>query len=431
MRSRFHAAALALWMAGCAGADGCGSEDGGGAPPPGSGAGGAPVWPPAGGGDGGASAASSGAATSVSSGGGNGGAGGDGGGGGGATGAVGSGGAGGAGGGGAGAGGAGAGGGAGGVGSGSSGAGGCSPGAIDTDPNPQAMLSETGLYADVVTKQLAAGVEPFHPSYELWSDGAVKSRFVLLPACSAIDNLDEDHWQVPVGTKLWKQFVVDGARIETRMIHRFGPGPGDFAFAAYQWDAAESDAAHVADGVKDAGGTPHDIPATWECVTCHGHEPEHVLGLSAFQLSHAGPGLTMASLSADGRLTVPHAAGYAVPGDAAGRAALGYLHANCGHCHNDTPGAISFTTPMVLRLTVAALAVTETGVWQTAVGVPVEGFLQPGVTHRIAPGNPGASCVSYRMGVRGTTAQMPPFGTEIVDAAGHAAVDAWISGLAP
>ena len=51
-----------------------------------------------------------------------------------------------------------------------------------------------------------------------------------------IDNSDPDAWEFPVGTRMWKEFVVDGRPVETRMIHRFGPGPDDFVFAAYVWD---------------------------------------------------------------------------------------------------------------------------------------------------------------------------------------------------
>lgn len=59
----------------------------------------------------------------------------------------------------------------------------------------------------------------------------------------------------------------------------------------------------------------------------------------------------------------------------------------------------------------------------------VEKFVHPGVTYRVTPEDPGTNCVSYRMGIRGTTEQMPPFATEVVDSAGKAQVDAWIASL--
>jgi len=314
-------------------------------------------------------------------------------------------------------------------GTGGGGAGPCVPSQpVDDDPNVPTVLSATGLYADIVTHSLASGVESFQPLYALWSDGAEKLRFIELPECTQIDTSNMDHWSFPVGTKLWKEFRVGGARIETRLVKRIGPGEGDYIFAAYQWNAAATEATHVPDGVIDANGTTHDIPATWECTTCHGHSPERVLGFGAVQLSHDGPGLTLAILSAQGRLTMPHPK-FILPGNATTQAALGYLHANCGHCHNETPNGAWFNAPFVMRLSVDDLTPADTGVYQTAIGSPLETFSHPGITHRIAPGDPAASCVHYRMSVRGTTDQMPPFGTEQVDPAGMAAVDAWISGL--
>jgi hypothetical protein len=48
---------------------------------------------------------------------------------------------------------------------------------------------------------------------------------------------------------------------------------------------------------------------------------------------------------------------------------------------------------------------------------------------QIAPGDPDRSVVVLRMRARGDDAQMPPLATEVVDAAGLAAVSAWIAAL--
>jgi hypothetical protein len=132
----------------------------------------------------------------------------------------------------------------------------------------------------------------------------------------------------------------------------------------------------------------------------------------------------MATLSAEGRLTTPSPAGFQVPeeGSLAG-AALGYLHANCGNCHNPTGVALS----MSLRLSVSDVSVTDTDTYQTAVNQPTEVFWCDGCD-RIEPGNAAASAIVQRMSIRGGT-QMPPIGTEVVDATGVNAVTAWINAL--
>lgn len=300
---------------------------------------------------------------------------------------------------------------------------------------PPQTLSATGLYQDIATRTLADGVRPFAPAYELWSDGAQKARWVKLPPCGTIDTADMDHWVMPVGTRLWKEFAVGGQVVETRLIARTGAGD-DWLFAAYQWDAqgTAGDAHLVSGGVPNANGTEHDIPSVSQCGLCHGTLPEHVLGFSAIQLSHASTSVnagdvTLESLAADGKLSAaPADGGYPVPGDAVTARALGYLHANCGNCHH--PAGIAFdTNPFSLRLEVGQRTPQEAGAYLTAVGVPVEKYFRPGITDRVAPGNPDASCVSARISRRGPGEQMPPLATEYVDDAGVAAVNAWIRSL--
>ncbi|MEA2700728.1 MAG: hypothetical protein QOI66_4999, partial [Myxococcales bacterium] len=75
---------------------------------------------------------------------------------------------------------------------------------------PPTTLVCTGLYADIVGKQLAPGIEAYAPAVPLWSDGADKQRWISLPAGSTIDNADPNEWKFPVGTKVWKEFSRDG-----------------------------------------------------------------------------------------------------------------------------------------------------------------------------------------------------------------------------
>ena len=291
------------------------------------------------------------------------------------------------------------------------------------------LLSATGLYSDLRAGTLAPGVMEFTPRFRLWADGADKGRWILLPPGTRIDTSNMDQWSFPVGTRLWKEFRVGGVRVETRLIERTGPGPDDFRFSAYRWDADGGEARYVPDGVVDVDGTGHDIPPASQCMECHGRRPERVLGFGAVQLSHDGPGETMATLSARGALTVPRPEGYVVPGDAPTQAAIGYLHANCSHCHN--PGGVQFPTPFSMRLLVGQTTLAETSVYRTAVGVPTDEFHQGGVTHRVAPGDVTASCIAHRMGQRGNDQQMPPVATHRVDTEGLATVSAWIASLSP
>ena len=132
---------------------------------------------------------------------------------------------------------------------------------------------------------------------------------------------------------------------------------------------------------------------------------------------------------AEKRLTVNPTKTFRAPGDDVTATALGYLHANCGNCHNAY--GIKFINPFRMRLSVFDTTPESTDTWKTAVNVPVEKFVLPGVERRIAPKNPTGSCVHQRMSIRGTTQQMPPIATKIVDDAGVAKIAAWIDTLPP
>jgi hypothetical protein len=268
----------------------------------------------------------------------------------------------------------------------------------------------------------------YAPRFALWADGAGKSRWIDLPPDTQIDSTDMDHWSFPVGTRVFKEFQVNGVRVETRMIERWGTGAGDFLFATYQWNATQNEAYLVTQGVVNANGTTHDIPPVQACHGCHDGLREHILGFSFVQLSHAAPGITLDALRLGARLTAPPGGDFVVPGDARAQAALGYLHANCGHCHNLDDG-VKFVKPFGLRLLSGDQSVTETSAYTTAVGKPLTGYVHPPMTMRIAPGYVDASAVSYRMSVRVEPDQMPPLATKDPDMAGLAAVNAWIQAL--
>lgn len=308
-------------------------------------------------------------------------------------------------------------------------------------PTAPTHLSATGLYADIASHTLADHVEAFTPTYPLWSDAADKSRWIHLPECAQIDTTDMDEWSFPVGTRAWKEFGIDGKRLETRLVHRYGPGANDFLYATYAWNEDETEATLVTTGIDDVRGTEHDIPPVSSCTLCHGGlagsggTPARYLGFSAIQLSHAGPGATIASLSAAGKLTTPAPGGFAVPGTPVEQAALGYLHANCANCHNDTPAGVAFLG-MNMRVSTADVSVATTGVYTDVVNQPATFYGNPACAYRVAGMDVAGSCVHVRMSARGSDGvpnfdQMPPLASDLIDPAGLAAISAWIATLPP
>jgi hypothetical protein len=271
-------------------------------------------------------------------------------------------------------------------------------------------------------------VVEYEPAFGLWSDGADKRRFVFLPPGSVIDSSDPDFWSYPVGTKLWKEFTRDGVRVETRLLFKTGQGESGWWMMAYAWNEAQTEAVAAPRGAFDVLGTEHDIPSLGQCEKCHLRGPDVALGFSAVQLAHGGAGLTLAELVAAGRLSSPPGGTVSVPGDAVARTALGYLHANCGNCHN-ARSDVKDESPLELWLTLGSLeAVASTPTYRTAVGQPPQVDIGPAVTALIQPGAPDASAVTVRMGLR-TMLGMPPIGSELVHEAGVAVVRLWIEAL--
>ena len=93
------------------------------------------------------------------------------------------------------------------------------------------------------------------------------------------------------------------------------------------------------DGMRNVLGTDHDVPSALDCWSCHKGQPGSVLGFSALQLAHEGPGALDAIVRAGLLTDPPPDLDPRPPGDPETSRALGYLHANCGHCHNPRGGA--------------------------------------------------------------------------------------------
>jgi hypothetical protein len=289
-------------------------------------------------------------------------------------------------------------------------------------------LSETGLYTAGSTEELAPGVTPYSPRYALWSDGASKQRWLLLPEDTQIDTSDMDSWVFPVGTKVWKEFARDGKRLETRLLWKTETG---WLRVAYVWNDDESEAMATPRGAPDVRGTTHDVPERGACSSCHAGR-DYLLGVSAIQLAHPGAGVTLSSLIADDRLSDPPANPDALSlPDTPAWNALGYLHANCGNCHNPKSDAWDRVDNFDLWLRVAELGdPMSTQSWRSTVSVALtDTDTTGGLSLRIVPGNAAMSGLIQRMSVRGSENAMPPLASERVDTDGVAVISGWIDGL--
>jgi hypothetical protein len=310
---------------------------------------------------------------------------------------------------------------------------------------PPPTLRETGLYSDWATKTVAPENLPFSPQYPLWSDGAQKHRWLRIPRGTFIDGTNPDVWRFPVGTRAWKEFRFD-RRVETRFIERTR---GGWKFAAYAWNDDESEAPlaperGVPQSVEIADGLRHAIPSRIDCTACHEAGPSRLLGVSALQLSpDRDPNAPHAEAVPEGAVDlkslidrgmvrrlparfVEQPPRIEAPTPVA-RAALGYLHANCGGCHTRTGDLASLS--FALNYLIARAEGGPSEAQLTAVGTPstFKVPLSPDTIDRICAGRPDLSVVMARMSSRYPLLQMPPLGTRLVDDEAVALIRKWIT----
>jgi hypothetical protein len=304
-------------------------------------------------------------------------------------------------------------------------------------------LQCTGLYSNIATKTLAAGVVAYDPGLHMWADGATVSRYVLLPSGQTIDTSDMNEWTFPVGTKAWQEFQIAGSRVETRWFWK--RGATDWVRGSYVWAVDGQSATYNTQGVANVGGSSYSVPPVAECDTCHAGRADRLLGLEAVSLAQpSAKGVTIATLTASGTLTHPPPSGsLVIPDDGTGLAApaLAWLHANCGtSCHNGSPSANAVVGGLYLRLDVndadggASLGdVYHANAYVTAVGVAAQlaPFNGEG-WKRITPNDPfdggvGTSLVPFAAASRGVAGvQMPPLATGTPDTVDVNALRAWI-----
>lgn len=246
----------------------------------------------------------------------------------------------------------------------------------------------------------------FEPQYPLWTDGAGKRRWIHLPRGASIDASQPDALEFPRGTRIWKEFGYERP-VETRFIERLADG--SWRYATYVWNAEGTEARLAPeDGesvipAKAGIQFRYAIPSRADCLACHEGPAVPVLGFTALQLSPALRDLARRGLLRNVPKRLLDDPPQIAASSAAERAGLGYLHGNCGHCHNAhaLPAAgLEFTHEAARPVasterTLASLAGRERE-----------------VLRRLASRNP--------------LVRMPPLGTQVHDAHGIAAVERWL-----
>jgi hypothetical protein len=304
---------------------------------------------------------------------------------------------------------------------------------------PPATLAATGCYADVAGHRLAPQLIPFEISSPLWSDGALKRRFLLIPDGQTVGWTDAGALTMPVGTLLVKEFWLEQSfgepasrfPIETRfLVKRCEEGQcvEPWQGYSYRWNQDGTEAALIDPGsadertdwtVTDASGTEvthtHIYPARLNCTRCHNAPSGRVLGLQAIQLDRpvrygeivAGQLETLTAigvLAGAGGAEVARLPSSLDPSYDYQARSRAYYHVNCAQCH--LPGGERPTIDFRFQAPLAAGNICD----------------------RLTPGDGTGSTLYVRDATRGA-GQMPPLATDVPDSYQLATTAAWIDGM--
>ena len=328
-------------------------------------------------------------------------------------------------------------------------------------------LSAWGLFVGEPADHVpAAGVEPYDLNTPLFSDYALKLRFIQFPA--APDGAfqpafyrDPGPFQFPVGTVIAKTFAyADDFRspdpelrlLETRLLIHEEDG---WVGLPYIWNEEQTEAELVIVGgpldvswVDGSGRTvehTYRVPNTNQCKTCHRTDGERLLpiGPQAGQLNRefvyadggGGPDGAENQLARWQRLGLledapPPAEASRAPiwndpsTGSLGARARTWLDINCAHCHNLTGSGR--TSGLDLRA--AHDDRTRLGVYKHPVAA---GQGTGDRLYGVVPGRPDESILVYRLESVHPGVMMPELGRGVVDTEAVALIREWIEEMEP
>ena len=314
---------------------------------------------------------------------------------------------------------------------------------------PPKLLSSYGLFEDLAQSIPSPGVFPYRVRNELFSDHAVKSRFVHVPSGTSAAYRQDEAFTFPVGSVLVKTFrypadfrTPDQAvtNIETRLLLRQRDG---WRALAYVWNAQQTDAVlkiagkRLQIGFVDPSGKAqtisYKVPNKNQCKGCHAIDKQVVpIGPKArnlnFTLKEGGENQLQSWIEHrvvagappnDAWPTVPN---WRDPKQSIAARARAYLDINCAHCHR-IDGPASNTG---LYLTYGE---TNRSHWGYKKRPVAAGRGSGGFVYSIAPGRPDQSILVYRMRSQEPGVLMPELGRSLVDEEAVALISAWIESL--
>ena len=322
-----------------------------------------------------------------------------------------------------------------------------------------ALLSQTGVFTNTPNMNVAGGFVSYNVNVPLWSDAAVKTRWLGVPNNGAPYSPSQQvgfaatgEWTFPTGTIFVKHFalVTDETnpntpprRLETRLLVR-DPNGGVYG-VTYKWRPDNTDADLLSGSLSEnititnASGTRTQTwyyPSPSDCLLCHTPAANYVLGIKTRQLNgnftYPATGQTDNELRTLNRLGLLNPAinetnipNFTQMVAVTNQAALlvdrarSYIDANCAQCHR--PGGSGptidarYDTPLTNQNIINAIL--------------AKANLNDPNTRVVVPDDVWRSLLWVRMGTTDSLLKMPPLARNLVDTNAVQVIGEWINSL--
>ena len=314
-------------------------------------------------------------------------------------------------------------------------------------------LSDYGFFVgDLAKQQPSENVLPYEVSAKLFSDYAIKSRFVVLPKGEQILYQSNEEFIYPVGSTLIKSFYYPTdirypekniRLMETRLLINT---PEGWIGYPYVWNKTQTEAFLEIAGerldvsfINNQGNKEsfnYSVPNFNQCKGCHVNQNKmKPIGTKARLLNHdyEYPEGSMNQLKKWSILdminnlpeisTISHTPNYNDPNDGTlEERARGWIDINCAHCHRlGAPGETSG-----LFLNIEEKNKTRLGIYKPPVAA---GRATGNLKYTISPGSPEKSIMIKRMLSKDPGIMMPELGRKLVHKEGVELVSQWIKNM--
>ncbi len=305
-------------------------------------------------------------------------------------------------------------------------------------------LSDYGFFHEPIgSLKPAQNVFPYELNTPLFTDYALKKRFIYVPEGLNINFQKKEVLEFPVGTVLIKNFYYDADQlsegvskiIETRLLIHEENG---WKALPYIWNEEQTDAFLEITGgeqvitINGKNSFNYAVPNMVQCKGCHELSGAIApIGPTARQLNRildgknqlemlkeAGFLINLPDISAIDRLAIWNDKN---SGSLENRARA-YLEINCGHCHRpEGPGKNSG-----LDLTIFSESDHSLGIHKSPVAA---GAGSGGHSYDIVPGSPESSIFIFRMESTQPGVMMPELGRKLVHTEGVELIKEWIKSM--